>query len=209
MVTKAHNVYISNVDHTLNTALPSLTPSLQLIGSNRFSGAFHSYSLETPDTLTAISDNYFGSGYTHDGASINITDSRKDNQCNAAGDSCTVFIDFNEKEMKLWNITDTSNTTLLGTGEYNDVAKSNQYVHSGWGTEDKQHIFLHDEFDEKDGGIVFKDTKGRKYSLGRDDYKYFEEDKVYQQKVKKKRENLKKAKILLKKKFYLKRKKKD
>lgn len=153
VVTKAHNVYISNVDHTLNTALPSLTPSLQLIGSNRFSGAFHSYSLETPDTLTAISDNYFGSGYTHDGASINITDSRKDNQCNAAGDSCTVFIDFNEKEMKLWNITDTSNTTLLGTGEYNDVAKSNQYVHSGWGTEDKQHIFLHDEFDEKDGGL--------------------------------------------------------
>lgn len=153
VVTKAHNVYISNVDHTLNTALPGLTPSLQLIGSNRFSGAFHSYSLETPDTLTAISDNYFGSGYTHDGASINITDNRKDNQCNAAGDSCTVFIDFNEKEMKLWNITDTSNTTLLGTGEYNDVAKSNQYVHSGWGTEDKQHIFLHDEFDEKDGGL--------------------------------------------------------
>jgi len=26
-------------------------------------------------------------------------------------------------------------------------------VHSGWGTEDKQHIFLHDEFDEKDGGL--------------------------------------------------------
>ena len=52
--------------------------------------------------------------------------------------------------MKLWNITDTSATTLLGTGEYNDVAKSNQYVHSGWGTEDKQHIFLHDEFDEKE-----------------------------------------------------------
>ena len=153
VVTQAHNVYITNVDHALNIALPGLTPSLQLIGSNRFGGAFHSYSLETPDTLTAISDNYFGSGYTHDGASINITDSRKDSQCNASGDSCTVFIDFNEKEMKLWNITDTSNTTLLGTGEYNDVAKSNQYVHSGWGTEDKQHIFLHDEFDEKDGGL--------------------------------------------------------
>ena len=55
--------------------------------------------------------------------------------------------------MKLWNITDASATTLLGTGEYNDVSKSNQYVHSGWGTEDKQHIFLHDEFDEKDGGL--------------------------------------------------------
>jgi choice-of-anchor B domain-containing protein len=153
VVTKAHNVYITNVDHTLNIALPGLTPSLQLIGSNRFSGAFHSYSLDTPSTLTALSDNYFGTGYTHDGASMNITDNRKDTQCNTTGDSCTVFIDFNEKEMKLWNITDTSATTLLGTGEYNDVAKSDQYVHSGWGTEDKQHIFLHDEFDEKDGGL--------------------------------------------------------
>ena len=153
VVTKAHNVYITNVDHTLNIALPGLTPSLQLIGSNKFGGAFHSYSLKTPATLTALSNNYFGSGYTHDGASINITDSRKDSQCNSQSDSCTVFIDFNEKEMKLWNITDASATTLLGTGEYNDVSKSNQYVHSGWGTEDKQHIFLHDEFDEKDGGL--------------------------------------------------------
>ncbi len=152
-VTKAHNVYISNVDHTLNIALPGLTPSLQLIGSSRFGGAFHSYSLNTPATLTSLSNNYFGSGYTHDGASINITDSRKDSQCNTQSDSCTVFIDFNEKEMKLWNITDTSATTLLGTGVYDDVAKINQYVHSGWGTEDKQHIFLHDEFDEKDGGL--------------------------------------------------------
>jgi choice-of-anchor B domain-containing protein len=153
VVTKAHNVYITNVDHTLNIALPGLTPSLQLIGSNRFSGAFHSYSLDTPSTLVALSNNYFGSGYTHDGASMNITDGRKDTQCNTTADSCTVFIDFNEKEMKLWNITNTSATTLLGTGEYNDVAKSDQYVHSGWGTEDKQHIFLHDEFDEKDGGL--------------------------------------------------------
>lgn len=153
VVSQAHNVYISNVDHTLNTPLPGLTPSLQLVGSNKFSGAFHSYSLKTPATLVALPNTSFGSGYTHDGASINITDSRKENQCNTRGDHCTVFIDFNEKEMKLWNITDTSATTLLGTGEYNDVAKSDQYVHSGWGTEDKQHIFLHDEFDEKDGGL--------------------------------------------------------
>ena len=153
VVTKAHNVYITNVDHTLNIALPGLTPSLQLIGSNKFGGAFHSYSLKTPATLTTLTNDYFGSGYTHDGASLNITDSRKDSQCNTRSDNCTVFIDFNEKEMKLWNITDTSATTLLGTGEYNDVAKSNQYVHSGWATEDKKYILLHDEFDEKDGGL--------------------------------------------------------
>lgn len=153
LVSQAHNVYISNVDHTLNIALANLTPSLQLIGTNRFGGAFHSYSLSTPTTLSQLPDQYFGSGYTHDGASINITDSRKNSQCNTQENSCTVFIDFNEKEVKLWNITSPSTTTLLGTGEYNDVAKINQYVHSGWGTEDKQYIFLHDEFDEKDGGL--------------------------------------------------------
>ncbi|MEH6594007.1 MAG: choice-of-anchor B family protein [Colwellia polaris] len=153
VVTKAHNVYITNVDHTLNIALPGLTPTLQLIGSNKFGGAFHSYSLKTPATLTTLPNNYFGSGYTHDGASINITDNRKSSQCNTSNESCTVFIDFNEKEVKLWDITDASATRLLGTGEYNDVAKRDQYVHSGWGTEDKQHIFLHDEFDEKDGGL--------------------------------------------------------
>lgn len=153
VVTQAHNVYITNVDYSLNIALPNLTPSIQLIGSNRFGGAFHSYSLAQPSTLTNLTSNYFGSGYTHDGASINITDERKNSQCNSSEASCTIFIDFNEKEMKLWNITNTSATTLLGTGEYDDVAKSNQYVHSGWGTEDKQFIFLHDEFDEKDGGL--------------------------------------------------------
>ena len=152
-VAVAHNVYISNIDHTLNTALPSLTPSLQLVGSNKFGGAFHSYSLANPRTLTAYSEQYFGSGYTHDGASINITDDRKNTNCHTDNNSCTVFVDFNEKEMKLWNITNTSEATLLGVAEYNDVEKNNQYVHSGWGTEDKQFIFLHDEFDEKYAGI--------------------------------------------------------
>lgn len=153
VVTQAHNVYITNVDYSLNIALPNLTPSIQLIGSNRFGGAFHSYSLETPNTLTQLTESYFGSGYTHDGASINITDERKDSQCGTTTDSCTVFIDFNEKEMKLWNISNPSATSILGSAEYDDVAKNFQYVHSGWGTEDKQHIFLHDEFDEKDGGL--------------------------------------------------------
>ena len=152
-VATAHNVYISNVDHTLNTKLPGLTPSLQIVGSNKFNGAFHSYSLANPRTLTPLTQSYFGSGYTHDGASLNITDDRRNSQCQTSDSSCTIFIDFNEKEMKLWNITNASNATLLGVAEYNDVAKSNQYVHSGWGTEDKQYIFLHDEFDEKYGGI--------------------------------------------------------
>jgi len=154
VVSKAHNVYISNVDYTLNIALPNQTPTLQIVGTrDRYSGAFHSFSLEDPSTLTNIISKSYGSGYTHDGASILIDDQRAVNDCDVTSGSCTVFIDFNEKEMKLWNITEPSNTQQLGTAEYNDVAKSNQYVHSGWGTENNQYILVHDEFDEQRAGI--------------------------------------------------------
>jgi len=152
-VAKAHNVYISNVDHTLNIALPGMTPTLQLTGANTFYGAFHSYSLADPENITLLSTQSAGSGYTHDGASLLITDERKSTDCQTTADSCSVFIDFNEKELKLWDISDASTSKLLGSVEYNDVSKANMYVHSGWGSEDKQFVFLHDEFDEYKGGL--------------------------------------------------------
>lgn len=152
-VTKAHNVYISNVDHTLNIALTGMTPTLQITGANTFSGAFHSYSLADPENISLLTNQSAGSGYTHDGTSLLITDDRKSTDCQSSTDTCSVFIDFNEKEMKLWNINDASNAKLLGSAEYNDVSKSNMYVHSGWGSEDKQFVFLHDEFDEYRGGL--------------------------------------------------------
>ena len=62
--------------------------------------------------------------------------------------SCTIFIDFNENEMKLWDITNPEATNKLGEVSYSDVTTSQQYIHSGWGSEDKQYILLHDEFDE-------------------------------------------------------------
>jgi choice-of-anchor B domain-containing protein len=153
-VSTAHNVYISNVDYTLNIALPGKTPTLQLIGaSNGWAGAFKSYSLEDPTTLTNLNQKSYGNGYTHDGASLVIDDTRAKDDCGIETGDCTLFIDFNEKEMKLWDITDPNDTTQLGTAEYNDVNKSFQYVHSGWGTENKQFILLHDEFDEQRGGL--------------------------------------------------------
>jgi choice-of-anchor B domain-containing protein len=153
VVSTAHNVYITNVDHTLNIELPNLKASLQLIGANSRSGAFQNYSLSNPRTLANKPTNNFGNGYTHDGASLSIDDQRSINDCGLASGSCTVFIDFNEKEMKLWNITDPNNSLQLGVAEYNDVDKDNQYIHSGWGTEDNQFILLHDEFDEYRGGL--------------------------------------------------------
>jgi choice-of-anchor B domain-containing protein len=153
VVSTAHNIYITNVDHTLNITLPDQTATLQLIGANTKSGAFQNYSLQDPRTLANVSANNFGSGYTHDGASLIIEDQRSIDDCGLTSGTCTLFIDFNEKEMKLWNITDPNNSTQLGLAQYNDVSKDNQYVHSGWGTEDKQFILLHDEFDEQRGGL--------------------------------------------------------
>lgn len=152
-VTKAHNVYISNVDHTLNIALSGMTPTLQITGANTFSGAFHSYSLADPENISLLTTQSAGSGYTHDGASLLITDERASTDCQSTTDTCSVFIDFNEQDMKLWDISDASTSKLLGAAEYSDVSKANMYVHSGWGSEDKQYVFLHDEFDEYKGGL--------------------------------------------------------
>jgi len=153
VVSTAHNVYITNVDYSLNIALPNATPSLQLIGANNKGGAFQNYSLANPTTLVATSGNYFGNGYTHDGASLSIDDQRANNDCAINSGACTVFIDFNENEMKLWNISDNNNVSQLGEVTYTDVPPTQQYIHSGWGTEDKQFVLLHDEFDEYKGGL--------------------------------------------------------
>jgi len=156
VVSAAHNVYITNVDHTLNIALSDQTASIQLVGAVTKSdkgGAFQSYSLANPKTLSKVETNNFGDGYTHDGASLVIDDERSINDCGLTSGSCTVFIDFNESNMKLWNITDPNNAKQLSQVEYYDVKQGHSYIHSGWGTEDKQFILVQDEFDEWRGGL--------------------------------------------------------
>lgn len=152
VVSTAHNIYITNVDHTFNIALSGLIPSMQLTGTNKNGGAFTNYSLTDPENITPVATLARGQGYTHDGASLVINDARKATAC-PNSDTCTIFADFNEKEFKLWNISDPKNVSLVSVGEYTDVASSDQYVHSGWPSEDKQYLFVHDEFDEKDAGI--------------------------------------------------------
>ncbi|MCW8880385.1 MAG: choice-of-anchor B family protein [Kangiellaceae bacterium] len=149
----AHNIYISNVDHSLNIKLDGAEPLVQLVGTGIHAGSFHSYSLENPESIAVKSNQSSFNGYTHDGASVTITDNRVNNGCGNGGANCTVFVDFNEKEMVLWDITDPTNTTQLSVTGYNDVAAEDQYVHSGWVTEDKLYVLLHDEFDEYRGGL--------------------------------------------------------
>jgi choice-of-anchor B domain-containing protein len=152
-VGNAHNVYISNVDYGLNIAFDGVDPVLQLVGANRYSGSFHSYSLNNPQTINMMPNQTNFNGYTHDGASVIIDDSRKDTGCYNATQHCSVFIDFNEKEILFWDITQPSDTRQLGVATYNDVSSTNQYVHSGWVSDDKRYVLAHDEFDEYRGGL--------------------------------------------------------
>jgi len=154
---QAHNVYISNLDYTLNTALNNNTPTLQLfgaIGGKARTHSFISHSLINPKSLTAFPlGGNVANGYTHDGTSMLIDDERKDTDCNNDGKACEVFIDFNEQEINIWNATEPGKEKLLSEITYNDVGDRYQYVHSGWWSEDKRYIFAHDEFDEYRGGL--------------------------------------------------------
>ncbi len=152
-VGNSHNVYISNIDHALNIKEDGVLPKLQLLGANRYSGSFHSYSLANPATISVESNQSSFQGYTHDGASTTIRDSRKDTNCYNGTTSCTVFVDFNEKSIAFWDMTNPTDTRLLSNVSYNDVPASAQYVHSGWFSEDKRYVFVHDEFDEYQGGL--------------------------------------------------------
>ncbi|WMS88311.1 choice-of-anchor B family protein [Pleionea litopenaei] len=152
-VSDAHNVYISNVDYTLNTQLDGTVARLQLIGANRYSGSFHSYSLDAPEQLSEMSNQSSFYGYTHDGASVTLNDGRVANGCVNATEQCTVFVDFNEKEMVLWDISDPTQTERLSVTTYTDVPPGAKYVHSGWVSDDKRFVFLHDEFDEANAGL--------------------------------------------------------
>ncbi|RYV02679.1 sodium:calcium exchanger [Shewanella sp. OPT22] len=147
--TSAHNVYISNVDYTTNSALTGLAPSLHLVGQNIGGGAFRSYHLTNPAALGA-EFNHTGStrsDYAHDASSMVVTDSRAQSSCQTS--ICTVLLDFNEDEMRLWNISEQAAPDELSNTTYTNA----EYVHSGWWSEDKRYVFVHDELDEQRHGL--------------------------------------------------------
>lgn len=147
----AHNVYMSNVDYSTGTALTGETPYLHIAGSNRFGGGFSSFSLSKPTQLsqTYVARNGTRSRYTHDASSMIITDERKDTQCKNGGETCEVFMDFNEQEFFLWDKTRNSSPELLSSTSYNNAS----YVHSGWWSEDQLYVLVHDELDERNHGL--------------------------------------------------------
>jgi choice-of-anchor B domain-containing protein len=145
----AHNVYISNVDYTTNTSLSGLTPTLHIVGQSTAGGAFKSYGLANPGKLNRVfaHGGATSSDYTHDVSSMVVEDARAQASCQTA--LCTVLMDFNENSMRLWNITTPSQSKSLSEVTYANA----EYVHSGWWSEDKRYVFVHDELDEQRAGL--------------------------------------------------------
>ncbi|MBV2129412.1 choice-of-anchor B family protein [Arsukibacterium indicum] len=144
----AHNLYISNVDYTTNTALTGQQPALHIAGQPQQGGAVSSYSLANPLQLNPnwLQTGASRSDYSHDVSSMLVTDPRASSQCDRP--ACQVLFDFNEQNIKLWDITGASNLALA------DFTYSlASYVHSGWWTEDQQYLLVHDELDETNHGL--------------------------------------------------------
>ena len=156
-MTRAHNVYASNTEYSTGLALSAERPTLVIAGSSIGNGRYRSYALTDPDSPVFISGGD-GVGYMHDASSFNITDARKDTQCVNAGTYCEVLIDFNENAFEIWDVTSKADPVMLSSTSYGNVG----YVHSGWWSEDKQTVFVHDELDERDRGLP---TTLRAYSV--------------------------------------------
>ncbi|MDP5214556.1 choice-of-anchor B family protein [Pseudoalteromonas tunicata] len=155
-VGSAHNIYISNVDYTLNSKLTNAEPAVQIVGAKTFGGAFLSYLLSDAKNITRVYTPAVSSrsNYTHDATSIQIDDERNQRDCiNGTAFGCTLMVDFNENEVRFWDVTNPQKTQELSSIGYDDVAKEYQYVHSGWFSDDKQYVFVHDEWDENYGGL--------------------------------------------------------
>lgn len=155
----AHNVFAIETDYGTGLSLTGASPSLVVAGSNSGGGRFRVYSLDSPDnpSFSAIA-NVSNADYMHDAASMIIRDSRKDTQCINATDYCEVLFDFNESTVDVWDITNPSSPARLSRTSYANA----QYTHSGWPTEDGQFLFVHDELDEQQSGLM---TTVRTFSL--------------------------------------------
>ena len=155
----AHNVYVSRTDFSTGLSLTGESPVLILAGSNRDDGRFRAYSLDDPRSPSFIARPGTPAGqpggdrlYMHDAASMLVTDSRKDTQCVNASTSayCDVLFDFNESTLDIWDITIPADPVRLSRTPYGNAG----YSHSGWWSEDRQYVFLQDELDERDNGLV-------------------------------------------------------
>ncbi|MDT0596127.1 choice-of-anchor B family protein [Glaciecola petra] len=143
----SHNVYISNVNYTTNTSLNNTRPFLHVMGGASLGGSLRTFLIENPPSLLRAYNDQGANrqDYAHDASSLPISDARAQTDCGEdPGETCNVIIDFNENEMRLWDHTRSNSAVELSRSTYPNA----DYVHSGWWTEDKQFVYVHDELDE-------------------------------------------------------------
>ena len=142
----AHNVYVSNVDYSTGAPVTGWpAPLLQVLGSNRLHGGFRAYSLgdAAVPSLSGQSPGDTPALYTHDATSMVVDDARAAACASGAG-PCEILFDFSESTFDLWDFSDQANPRLLSSSTYDRAS----YVHSGWWSEDRNYLFVHDELDE-------------------------------------------------------------
>ena len=147
----SHNVYVSNVDFTTNAPVAGWPPPLlQVLGSNELNGAFRAYGLTDPaaPSLAGQSPGDTAAHYTHDATSMLVDDARA-TACQSGNRLCEVLFDFSETTFDIWDFSDQANPKLLSSTTYDRAS----YVHSGWWSEDRNYLFVHDELDEQNHGL--------------------------------------------------------
>ncbi|MDE0062843.1 MAG: choice-of-anchor B family protein [Gammaproteobacteria bacterium] len=147
----SHNVYVSNVDFTTNAPVAGWPPPLlQVLGSNKLHGAFRAYGLTDPvaPSLAGQSPGDTAAHYTHDATSMLVDDARA-TACQSGNRLCEVLFDFSETTFDIWDFSDQANPKLLSSTTYDRAS----YVHSGWLSEDRNYLFVHDELDEQNHGL--------------------------------------------------------
>ena len=146
--TNAHNVFVTNTDYMTGVRQTDRDPQIVVAGSGVDVGQYRSYSLNDPAAPQFVT-RVAGAGYMHDAASA-IIDGPRAAQCSGASATCEVLIDFNEEQVEFWEVNDPASPNLLGRLP---MYANTGYVHSGWLTEDKQHVFVHDELDERNAQL--------------------------------------------------------
>lgn len=144
---RAHNIYIANVDYSSGMLLEGRTPFLYVAGSDRSFGAYRVYDLSNPVAPRIVTPAPEGTGYVHDLTTFSIDDERTA-QCAEGHNPCELLVDFNEKTVDIWDLTDKSAPFEISSTPYDNA----NYTHSGWWSQDKKFVFIQDELDEVNTG---------------------------------------------------------
>lgn len=142
-VSRVHTIHLDNTTYDTNVSLNGSPARAILQGANVNNGAFRLLDLSNPTNPTLLKDAPSGTQYVHDGTTLVITDTRTVD-CYQQQNPCTIYVDYNENTVDLWDITNAANPYRISTTPYS----GSRYTHSGWWTEDKRYLFIQDELDE-------------------------------------------------------------